>query len=165
MLLVCLVAPTAGCGRGTPTSDATAEAHRDAAITSTAPAVPAPSAARATPAPPGDCVGTLGEYCALLGGECPTYRESVERRKSLCPHWVVVASACGHRYRSVSWREPLLGGGEEYFDPGGRLIAAHVFTDYWAYCDSTSFSESFGTVPTCPTRPIAKTLCQRPGPY
>ncbi len=76
----------------------------------------------------------------------------------------MVASACGHRYRSVSWREPLLGGGEEYFDPGGRLIGAHLHTDETAYCDGTSLSETFGTVPTCPTRPLETAVCPRPTP-
>ncbi len=164
VFLLCLVAPTLGCGREAPPGEATVEAVSDAAVTAPGSPVSAPSAVRATPSPPGECVGTVGEYCALVGGECPTYRESVERRRSLCAHWVVVTSACGHRYRSVSWREPLLGGGEEYFDPGGRLIGAHLYTDYTAYCDGSSFAQAFGTIPTCPTSPLAIAVCPRLAP-
>jgi hypothetical protein len=55
----------------------------------------------------------------------------------------------------------LLGGGEEYFDPGGRLIAAHLYTDYGAYCGGRSFTRTFGRVPTCGTKPLERNLCQR----
>jgi hypothetical protein len=164
LFLLCLVSPTAGCGRETPSADGQVEAERDAAVAATDSAIAGSSASRATPPPSTGCVGRLAEYCARFEGECPTYAESVERRKSMCGRWVVSTSACGHRFRSVGWREPLLGGGEEYFDPGGRLIAAHVFTDHGTYCGGRSFTRTFGTVPTCPTRPLAKTLCQRPGP-
>jgi hypothetical protein len=158
--LLCLVA--AGCGRQIPPTAGTAEATGGAAVTATESAITVPPAARSTPPPPGDCVGTVAEYCTRLGGECPSYDESVGRRRSLCPHWVVTTSVCGRRYRSVSWREALLGGGEEYFDTGGRLIAAHLYTDYPAYCGGRSFAQTFGTVPTCATKPVERNLCQRP---
>lgn len=160
--LLCLVA--AGCGWRTPPTAGAAEATHGAAVAAADSAITVPPAARATPPPPGDCVGTVGEYCARLGGECPTYDESVERRRSQCPQWVVTTSACGRRYRSVSWQEPLLGGGEEYFDAGGRLIAARLYTDYGAYCGGRSLAQTFGTVPTCATKPLTKHLCGRPPP-
>jgi hypothetical protein len=163
LLLLCLVAPAAGCGRGIPSADETDEVVGEAAAAAES-AITVPPALRATPPPPGDCVGTVREYCASLGGECPTYGESVERRRSLCPRWVVVVTACGRRYRSVRWREPLLGGGEEYFDSGGRLIAAHLYTDYWAYCGGTSFGQTFGRVPTCATKLLERNLCRQAPP-
>jgi hypothetical protein len=159
LFLLCLVAPAVGCGREAPSGGGTVGAVNDAAVTAPDSPASAASAAGATPPPVITCVGTVREYCARLGGRCPTYSESVERGRALCPHWAVVKSACGHRYRSVSWREPVLGGGQEYFDPGGRLIGAYLYTDYWAYCDGSSFSETFGTVPTCPTRPLAVSAC------
>ena len=161
-LVLCLVA--AGCGRQIPPTAGTAEATGGAAVTATEAAITVPPAARATPPPPGGCVGTVAEYCALQGGVCPTYEESVERHRSLCPQSFVTTSICGRRYRSVSWREPLLGGGEEYFDAGGRLIAAHLYTDYWAYCGGRSFTQTFGTVPTCAAKPLTKNLCRHPPP-
>ena len=59
----------------------------------------------------------------------------------------------------MSWRQERLGGGDDYFDEEGRLIAVHHFTDYPAYCGSRS--QSFGTVPTCPTQPATTALCAR----
>jgi hypothetical protein len=47
-------------------------------------------------------------------------------------------------------------------DPGGRLIAAHLYTDYAAYCGGRSFTRAFGRVPTCGTKPLERNLCQRP---
>jgi hypothetical protein len=108
------------------------------------------------------CVGTVAEYCALLGGRCPTFDESVARKRGLCRHpgtWLVATSQCAGVYRSVSWRDQMLGGGEEYFGPRGGLIGAHLYTDYWAYCDGRSFSQTFGVIPTCARSPSTKSVC------
>jgi hypothetical protein len=174
LLLLWLAAAASGCGGDVPStgtspafapagldaggsSDTTAEAPFDAALTALhrSPAPADPSAIE------GRCVGTIADYCATLGGRCPTYEESVERRKTMCPHWDVTTQACGRLYRSVSWREPLLGGGDEYFDPAGRLIAAYLFADYGAYCNGRSFTQKFGTIPTCPTEPLVTNVCRR----
>src|SRR4029450_5393312 len=175
--LLWLAAMASGCGGDVPSTgtcpaftpaaldagascEATAEAPFDAALTALdgrpAPADPSRAALA------GRCVGTIADYCATLGGRCPTYEESVERRKTMCPHWDVTTQACGRLYRSVSWREPLLGGGDEYFDPAGRLIAAYLFTDYSAYCNGRSFTQKFGPIPTCPTGPLVTDVCRRP---
>jgi hypothetical protein len=161
LFLLGLVAAAAACGREIPSADGTAEAVGDTAVTAADSAITVPPAVRATPPLPAACVGTVDEYCALLGGECPTYDESVARRRSLCAHWVVTTTACGRWYRSIRWREPLLGGGEEYFNPGGRLIAASLNTDYGAYCGGRSFTQTFGRIPTCATKPLERSLCQR----
>lgn len=114
--------------------------------------------------PAGSCTGSLTQYCQLAGGRCPTYQEAVERRSALCSQpgsWNVETHLCAGLYRSVSWRESLLGGGEEYFSGEGQLIAAKLFTDYFAYCDGTSFSQTFGAPPLCPTQRISTALCMR----
>src|SRR4029450_9096444 len=68
-------------------------------------------------------------------------------------------------YRSVSWREPLLGGGDEYFDPAGRLIAAYLFTDYFAYCNGRSFTQKFGTIPPAPRGLSCRTCAAAPSTH
>ncbi len=106
-------------------------------------------------------MGTLAEYCASFGGQCPTYQDSVARHKALCaPYLSVTMHACGHAYRSVGWQGPLVGGEEEYFEAGGRLIGAYRFSDYNAYCDGSSFSQTFGTIPTCATRLLEVRFCR-----
>ena len=62
-------------------------------------------------------------------------------------------------YRSVAWRETVLGGGEEYFDGKGLLTGAYLETDYGAYCSGSSSSQKFGTIPSCPSAPITEDLC------
>ena len=159
LLVLCLVAPALGCGREVPsggTSPTIAQGGLDIGVDAS------PSADSRTPPPVGRCVGTVAEYCASLGGRCPTYQESVERARELCawpPGWAVTTRACAHEHRSVSWRAPLVGGGGEYFDGGGRLIAAYRFADYGAYCGGRSFTRTFGTIPTCGTQPLTTSLC------
>jgi hypothetical protein len=47
----------------------------------------------------------------------------------------------------------------EYYDGDGRLVAALEFADTNMYCGNTSFTQLFGSVPTCPTEPIVTDLC------
>src|SRR5262245_4768198 len=97
----------------------------------------------------GGCGGSVEDYCRQRGGSCPTYDDSVREHRALCAQserWSVAAVHCPGTYRSVSWREALLGGGEDYFNEEGRLIAVHHFTDYPAYCGS--FNQRFGATPT-----------------
>jgi hypothetical protein len=122
-----------------------------------------PPKAPETPPPGNGCIGKVAEYCARLGGPCPTYEESVARRRVLCAQpgtWVVTTSECAGSYRSVGWRDQVLGGGEEYFGQRGRLTAAHLYADYWAYCGGSSFAQTFGEIPACATPPSTKSLCR-----
>lgn len=120
-----------------------------------------PSAAVREPRKP--CKGTLAEYCERTGGNCPTYEQAVERRSALCSsqgYWSVTTSECAGSYRSVRWNESRLGGGEEFFDAEGQLIAASLHTDYDAYCNGTSFHQFFGEIPVCSGEVSSKNLCQ-----
>ena len=110
------------------------------------------------------CVGSLAEYCQRTPAGCPTYEESVARQTAHCTQpgaWSVLTHHCVGAYRSVAWRELLLGGGDEYFDGAGQLMAAFLVTDYGAYCNGSSFSQTFGTMPTCPTQLVTQDLCVR----
>jgi hypothetical protein len=121
-----------------------------------------PPEAPEAPSPTSGCVGKVAEYCARLGGPCPMYEESVARWRELCAQpgaWVVTTSECAGVYRSVSWREQVLGGGEEYFGQRGRLIAAYLYADYTAYCRGRSFSRTFGEIPACPAPPSTTSRC------
>ena len=64
---------------------------------------------------------------------------------------------------SLSWRQPtLLFGSDEYFDMQGRLIAAYRISDALdAFCNRSSPSETFGTIPSCPTTFVAIDLCRQ----
>lgn len=66
---------------------------------------------------------------------------------------------CPGVYRSVTWREPVLGGGEEYFSLDGRLVAAYLYTDFFAYCGRTSVSQTFGERPPCPSERVSEPVC------
>lgn len=116
------------------------------------------------PATAASCSGSLVQYCQRGGGVCQTYQEAVEQRSALCSgpgSWNVETYHCVGVYRSVRWRESQLGGGEEYFSGEGRLIAASLNTDYHAYCNGTSFSQTFGVPPPCPSEPERTALCVR----
>ncbi len=110
------------------------------------------------------CTGTLAEYCERYGGVCPTYDEALEWRSKLCSQrgsWSVTTRACDGGYRQVRWNESLLGGGEEYFNAEGQLVAASLHTDYPAYCNRTSFTQTFGNRDACPARQNGTQLCKR----
>ena len=112
----------------------------------------------------GVCTGSLSDYCARTGGPCPVFDAAVARRRTHCSQpgvWTVAERHCLGRFRSVSWRESVLGGGEEYFGGEGQLFAAQVGTDYAAYCDFRSPTQVFGPVPECPTEMIVTSLCER----
>ncbi len=123
----------------------------------------------ATPVPPSPgvvpissaCVGSVADYCQRTKTGCPSYDQSTTQRKALCGQgaWSVQARHCVGVYRSVRWHDPLLGGGEEFFDGSGRLVAALLDSDTFAYCDSRSASEAFGTIPACPSQPLVQDLC------
>ena len=121
------------------------------------------SPSSATPPTSGACGGSLAEYCALGNGRCPTFAEAVARRVQLCPQatWEVQANECAGSYRSVSWRDFVLGGGQEFFDGDGRLVAATIWADYPAYCGRTSFDQKFGAPPACAGEPVRTPLCIR----
>ena len=124
------------------------------------PASPNPPEASAPKAEP--CIGTVTEYCQGSPDGCPTFEQSVVKQTARCTQagtWSVVVRECPGSYRSVAWHEAVLGGGEEYFNAEGVLGGAHLETDYRAYCGGSSFSEMFGSVPTCASTPIAKNLC------
>jgi hypothetical protein len=141
-MAILLVASLAGCG----------------ASASGPGAIEAPS----TPGGSGACTDTVAAYCRLKAGPCPTYDQAITRRRALCSQpgtASVVTTQCGGAYRSVSWRDFVLGGGDEYFDDAGRLTAASLVSDYGsAYC-GRSFSQTFGTVPECPGEVIRISLC------
>ena len=126
----------------------------------TGPASPeAPAAGASTP-----CIGTLAEYCQRTPAGCPTYEQSVARQRAHCTEpgpRSTMAHECARVYRSVAWRFPLLGGGEEYFDGAGQLVGAYLETDYFAYCSGTSTSQTFGTIPSCLTERTNQDLCVR----
>ena len=114
------------------------------------------------PALAGSCRGSIGQYCQSAGGACPTYDEAVARRAALCSRpgaWTVQEDRCPGTYRSVVWREPLLGGGEEYFGSDGRLLGVFLYTDYPAYCRGTSFSQTFGDLPRCGSARVTEPVC------
>lgn len=67
---------------------------------------------------------------------------------------------CVGQFVAITWRESLLGGGDEYFDGEGKLFAAYLVTDYDAYCDRSSFVETFGEVPVCASQLITTDLCK-----
>lgn len=117
------------------------------------------------PSVPGDsgtCTGTVTEYCRLGAGNCPMYQEAVARRSALCSQpgtSQVQTHRCEGLYRSVTWRDFVLGGGDEYFDNAGQLTAAYLVTDYGsAYC-GRSFSRTFGAIPVCPGEVVSTSLC------
>ena len=110
------------------------------------------------------CTGSVADYCAQSRGPCPSFEAAVAQRRSLCSQpgaWAVTERHCVGRFRSVSWREALLGGGEEFFGTNGQLLAAVLTTDYQAYCGGQSFSQVFGSVPTCSGELISTPLCGR----
>jgi hypothetical protein len=111
----------------------------------------------------GTCTGSVAQYCAHSSGRCAGYDDAVARLTPLCSQdsWVVQRHECVGVYRSISWRDSVLGGGEEYFSHDGRLVAAFRITDYFPYCDGRSGSQVFGDVPVCPTAPITTSLCAR----
>ncbi|MEO8219025.1 MAG: hypothetical protein ABI718_18265 [Acidobacteriota bacterium] len=76
------------------------------------------------------------------------------------PSFYVVSHLCEGVYRSVSWNDSLLGGGEEFFNASGELIAASLHTDYGAYCGGTSFSQTFGEVPVCREAATSTPICK-----
>ncbi len=126
------------------------------ASSATAPTSPA------TPVVVMHCVGSLAEYCQRAPGGCSTYDHSVALRRLHCTQsgaWSVRTHHCVGVYRSIAWREPLLGGGDEYFDGAGQLVAAYLDADHLAYCNGRGFSQTFGTIPTCPTQLITEDLC------
>ena len=63
----------------------------------------------------------------------------------------------------MSWSHSLLGGGEEFFDESGRLVAASLHTDYGAYCGGRSFTQTFGQPPRCRSTRTTTALCGRDG--
>jgi len=111
------------------------------------------------------CVGSLSDYCKRTGGKCPGYAESVKGLQRCQRPNAAIAHAehCKGVYRSLSWRQPtLLFGSDEYFDVHGRLIAAYQISDALdAFCNRSSPSQTFGTIPTCPTAPIVTNLCRK----
>jgi hypothetical protein len=111
----------------------------------------------------GTCTGSIELYCARGGGRCAGYEQAVARLAPLCAqgNWVVQEHQCVGVYRSISWRDSLLGGGDEYFNHEGQLLAAFAITDYFPYCNGRSGSQVFGEVPVCPTARITTSLCAR----
>jgi hypothetical protein len=97
ILLLWLAAAASGCGGDVPSTGTSprftpaldAGASREA--TADAPFDDALTGVDASPAPAdptvleGRCAGTIVDYCATLGGVCPTYEKSVERHKTMCP--------------------------------------------------------------------------------
>ncbi len=109
----------------------------------------------------GVCTGSLTDYCA--SGSCASFEAARARRRDLCSlrgSWLLVERHCPGQFRSVVWREAMLGGGEEFFGGEGQLFAAQVSTDYPAYCDFRSFTQVFGPVPECATEMIVTPLCE-----
>lgn len=68
---------------------------------------------------------------------------------------------CVGVYVAIAQGNRLLGGSARYFDGNRRLIALVQHTDYNAYCNGTAFAIIYGTVPSCPARPIVTDLCRR----
>ncbi|HEY6547496.1 MAG TPA: hypothetical protein VI589_06310, partial [Vicinamibacteria bacterium] len=97
------------------------------------------------------CVGRIADRCK----KCPSYAERVEQLKVHCkrPDTLVRVRAerCVGAYRSLSEHSPL-GGSDEYFDASGQLIAAQMTIDTLGFCNGSSASRTFGTIPTCTTR-------------
>jgi hypothetical protein len=121
-----------------------------------------PVAPKANAPRPETCIGTVAEYCQRTPTGCPMFEQTVVRRKAQCSQagtWTVVVRKCPGVYRSVAWRETVLGGGEEYFDAKGLLAGAYLETDYGAYCSGSSSSQKFGTIPSCPTPAITEGQC------
>ena len=115
------------------------------------------------PTPAAGCSSPLSEYCASAGGPCPTVVDTSQRRKLLCTSsgaWRVEERHCVGRFVAISWRQSLLGGGDEYFDGEGKLFAAFLVTDYGAYCNRSAFSQTFGEVPVCSSQLIITDLCK-----
>jgi hypothetical protein len=123
-----------------------------------------PQPARSTkPKTAGPCIGPVAEYCKTAGGKCPTFVERVEALKSYCEPsdlWRLSAERCVGTYRSLSMRNSL-GSSDEYFDANGHLTAASVSSDYPAYCNGSSFSATFGSIPTCTTRFVTIDVCKK----
>ena len=138
--ILCVAATLAGCGQSASTPQSVAP----------------PSAADST------CTGTVAEYCRLAG--CPTtYAEALTLRRGLCSRpgiAIVRAETCAGVFRSVTWRDHLIGGGDEYFDESGRLTAAYLVSDYGSQYCGRSFSQTFGTVPACPGAVVTTSLCE-----
>jgi hypothetical protein len=110
----------------------------------------------------GICTGSVADYCAQTGGPCPSFEAAVAQRRTLCTQrgsWVVTERQCVGQFRTVAWREAVLGGGEEFFSSNGQLVAARLSTDYRAYCGGESFSQVFGSIPACAGEPVTTSLC------
>ena len=124
-----------------------------------APAIEAPALPGTMVA--GVCTGSVAAYCAR-GGSCLPFEAAVAQRRTFCAQrgsWAVMERHCSGQFKSVSWREAVLGGGEEFFASNGQLVAAKLSTDYPAYCGGQSFSQVFGAVPECREEVISTTLC------
>jgi len=106
------------------------------------------------------CTGTVAQYCG--GTQCPTYEAAVARRAAYCAHpgqQSLQTHQCAGLYRTVSWRDTALGGGDEYFDDAGRLVAASLVSDYGSQYCGRSFTQTLGTIPECPGAVVSTSLC------
>ena len=121
-------------------------------------------AACTSPTGPDDtCTGSVAEYCTTVGGICPSFDEAVARARALCSQpgiQLAEVATCEGVFRSVRWRYIILGGGDQYFDASDRLTAAYLTTDHNGYCGN-SFTQTFGTIPTCPAPVVTASLCPR----
>jgi hypothetical protein len=107
------------------------------------------------------CMAPLAEYCA--GGRCPTFDEAVARRAAYCARpgqQSLQSRQCAGLYRTVSWRDNVLGGGDEYFDDSGRFAAASLVSDYGSQYCGRSFTQTFGELPLCPGEITVTSLCR-----
>ncbi len=115
------------------------------------------------PIPTASCNSPLSAYCGSTGAPCPTLVDTSRRRRLLCTSlgsWRVQERHCAGEFVAISWRESLLGGGDEYFDGEGKLFAAFLISDTTQYCNRSSFAESFGKVPVCSSQLIITDLCK-----
>lgn len=91
------------------------------------------------------------------------FPEALVRDGVPCPGPLTYADEyhCVGVYVAIAQGDRLLGGTTRYFDGDRRLIALVSQTDYNFYCNGTSFSITYGTVPACPNTPIVTNLCRR----
>lgn len=107
----------------------------------------------------GPCLGDI----ASITGPATVFPDALVRDGIQCsgPLTYVEERHCVGVYVAIAQGDRLLGGTTRYFDGDRRLIALVSQTDTNFYCDRTSFSITYGTVPRCPSTPIVTNLCRR----
>ena len=107
----------------------------------------------------GPCLGDI----ASITGSATVFPDALVRDGVACPGQLTYAEEhhCVGVYVAIAQGDRLLGGTTRYFDGDRRLIALVSHTDTPFYCDRTSGSITYGTVPRCPNATIVTNLCRR----